>query len=352
MIAASARILTATSPGAIGVVRISGPGALAAACAIFHPNRGQPLSPADVGRPRFGRVGGGFGDEVVVLVLEGDEPVVEIHGHGGPAALASIVGELAAHGVAIEPEHAEDRPEDLLARAATLRVASLLLDQCGGAFDRERERLNALRSLDPEAANSRALALLALAEFGLRLDRGWTVALGGRPNVGKSRLLNAIAGFDRAIVSAVAGTTRDVVSARLAIDGWPVVLLDTAGTRDAAHELEAEGIARGREARSRSDLAVIVLDRSRDLSGDDLALLADHPHALRVASKSDLPAAWDEADQAALAVSAATGDGLTALLAAIASRLVPSVPESGSLIPVLPEQVAWLERFGGLEHAS
>ncbi len=283
-------------------------------------------------------MGHGKGDEVVVLNVDDSE--IEIHAHGGQVALASVLNDLRAEGVAVESAQAKSEFDWLLARASTLRVVDVLLDQGGGAFDREMARIGTLRVDDRRVA---VQSLLNLAKFCLHLDRGWSVVLIGRPNVGKSRLLNAIAGFDRAIVSPIAGTTRDVVTARIAIDGWPVELCDTAGVREAAHAVEASGIALANEARARADLVVVVLDRSCPLTRDDQELIDDFPDALLVANKSDMRPSWSELTFGALAISAATHEGLAQLLARISSRIVPSPPPPGTILPILNKDRAWLE---------
>jgi len=338
VITTRATILTAPGPGAIGVMQVIGPEAFAAVAARFRTIQGGGLRRGPSRMPRFGRMGHGKGDEVVVLIVNPSE--IEIHAHGGPVALDSVLDDLRAEGVAVESPEAKSEFDRLLARAATLRVVDVLLDQSDGAFDREMARLGTLKVDDRRGA---VHSLLRLAEFGLRLDRGWSVVLVGRPNVGKSRLLNTIAGFDRAIVSPIEGTTRDVVTARIAIDGWPVDLSDTAGIRESPQAVEASGITLANEARARADLVVVVLDRSCPMTRDDHELIASFPDALLVANKSDVRASWFEREVGALAISAATHEGLAQLLATISTRIVPSPPPPGTVVPVLCEDRAWLE---------
>ena len=175
--------------------------------------------------------------------------------------------------------------------------------------------------------------LIERATVGTRLVEGWRVVLAGRPNVGKSRLLNALAGYDRAIVAPTPGTTRDVVTATVALEGWPVELADTAGLRPTLDPIEAEGVAQARSRHREADLVVVILDRSVPLEGQDLVVLAGHRGGLVVANKSDLPTSWDESEQGALAVSAERGDGVDGLVRAIADRLVPDPPPAGSGVP-------------------
>jgi tRNA modification GTPase len=218
-----------------------------------------------------------------------------------------------------------------------LKTAEILLEQVEGALAHAVDRLIAGLSNDRLATLEALDTLISRAEIGLRLVTGWTVALAGRPNVGKSRLLNALAGYDRAIVDPTPGTTRDVLTVRTALDGWPVELADTAGLRNAADPLESAGIALARRQQARADLTVLVLDRSEPLTADDHALIASAPNALRVANKADLPSAWQANDQGVAAtVSAERGDGLDDLIREIARRLVPQPPPPRAGIPFRP----------------
>src|SRR6185436_19066086 len=137
----------------------------------------------------------------------------------------------------------------------------------------------------------------------------------GRPNVGKSSLLNALLQRQRALVTAIPGTTRDVIAESLDIGGIPVVLADTAGVRSEPDEIERLGIERTRQEAAGADLLLVVLDQSTPLTDDDHTVLASvggTPHVI-VANKSDLPPAWDEAgtaERAAIRVSALSGAGL------------------------------------------
>jgi tRNA modification GTPase len=289
----------------------------------------------------------------VAVVLAGDPAEVEIHCHGGPAPQALVLEALDAVGAGrrsvadwlhrgTQSRSAADAHEDL-ARAPTVRAAEVLLEQAEGALDREIERLDVLARDDPSAALVALDRLVDRFRVGRRLVEGWRVVLAGRPNVGKSRLLNALAGYERAIVDPTPGTTRDIVTARTACDGWPVELADTAGLRVSDDSIEASGIALARGRQAGADLVVLVLDRSVPLTRDDQTLLDSLPRALRVANKADLPAAWDADAGAFSVVSAERGDGIAALIERIARELVPEPPPAGAGVPFRVEQVRALE---------
>ncbi len=333
-------VLTGNGPGAVGVVRVWGEGALAVADAAFRPHRGGSLAATPPGRPRVGRVGAGLGDEVVAIVLPGEPAEVEIQGHGGPAAVAMVVDALVQAGAeragaSAWVRHASgsrlrgDATIDL-PRATTLRAAAHLLDQANGALDEELTLICEKVKVDRSECIDQLDLIIQRSSVGIRLVPGWRVALAGRPNVGKSRLLNALLGYGRAIVDPTPGTTRDVVSTGTAFGGWPVELADTAGLRASDDPIEAEGVARARAHHRAADLVLLVLDRSEPLTEEDHRLMAEYPHALVVANKADLPGLWDSDD---LVVSAARGDGVERLAAEIGHRLVPDPPPAGSAIP-------------------
>jgi tRNA modification GTPase len=349
---AFAAVLTPGGKGAIAVVRLWGVGAERVADVVFRPKRGKSLAATQEGKPRLGRAGAGDGDEVVAFKVPGSAGEVEIHCHGGPAAIALVLEALVGHGTEIRAPRdwiaragrprIEVEAEEDLAHAATLKVAEILLDQARGALSADLMRL--ARAPNAQAMAGGIAVLLGRAALGTRMVGGWTVALAGRPNVGKSSLMNALAGFDRAIVSPTPGTTRDVVTARTGIDGWPVELADTAGLREAADELEEAGVALARNRHGRADLVLVVLDRSRSLDQGEQTLLTDHPTGLVVANKCDLNPAWPGPDLGALEVSARTGEGIDRLVQEIGRRLVPEAPTEGSGVPFRAWQVERLER--------
>ncbi|MBV8486974.1 MAG: 50S ribosome-binding GTPase [Planctomycetaceae bacterium] len=235
-----------------------------------------------------------------------------------------------------------------LGRTSTLRTAEILLDQAWGALDCELAGLVAQIREDPEAGLERLDRLIRLGQVGLRLVNGWRVVIAGRPNVGKSRLLNALAGYSRAIVDPTPGTTRDLVSVHTALDGWPLELVDTAGVRAADDAIERSGIDRALRQQATASLVLKVLDRSEPLGDFDRALLSTSGPSLVVANKADLPPAWQPAElpsaEVPIVVSAERGDGLEELRSAIASALVPAPPEAGAGVPFRANHVERLEK--------
>lgn len=175
-------------------------------------------------------------------------------------------------------------------------------------------------------AQEQVRSLLAGSRRGRVIREGRELVLVGGPNVGKSRLFNALIGTERAIVTDVPGTTRDLVTERCEINGSPVTLVDTAGLRDDAERVEEEGIRRTRRAAASSSLVVVVVDRSRPFAETCHAIdeTADVPVRVVVASKADLPAAWEVEGRLkdAIAVSALTGEGMAHLRGAIGRALV------------------------------
>lgn len=209
-------------------------------------------------------------------------------------------------------------------------VEELLMDALSGidaAIDypdeAEADTLEAL----PESlttAIARVDAMIALARRGRVLRDGLKVAIVGRPNVGKSSLMNVLLGSDRAIVTASAGTTRDVIDEKLCMDGVPVRLIDTAGIREASDEAERIGVDRAREALKGADVVCLVLNAAEPLAEQDETLLQETEGSTRVVvlNKSDLPQKCDYTD-AAIRVSAKTGEGLSELQKAILELAAP-----------------------------
>ncbi len=323
------------------------------------------------------------------------EDCAELHLHGGPAVVAGVAEALVAAGARpAEPGEftrrafvhgkldltAAEGIADLIAAETAAQRRQALRQAEGGLaslYGGWAERLTKLlasqeafiefetEDLPPDldaAVGRDAAALRAEMEAhladggrGERLREGLVVAILGAPNAGKSSLLNALVGRDAAIVSARAGTTRDVVEARLDLGGVPATLADTAGLREASDEIEAEGVRRALLRAEAADLRLLVFAADRPPDADTLALVA--PGALVVANKADLapvPAAIGGA--APIPVSARTGQGVAALrdrLAAAAADLAR--PDTATPLTRSRHRAALLEavaRLAELEAAE
>lgn len=165
--------------------------------------------------------------------------------------------------------------------------------------------------------------MLASARRGRLIREGATIVVAGRTNVGKSSIFNRLAGSDRAIVTEIAGTTRDLVTEQVDLDGLAVTLVDTAGGRETLDIVEREGVARGERARAVADLLVVVFDRSEPAKPEDTQLLEQTAGRRRViaANKSDLRARFDTNALKTIDVSAKTGAGCDDLRSAIVTEL-------------------------------
>ena len=360
MSAADTIFARATGAGraAVAVLRVSGPGAGPVLAALA----GRLPAPRQASLRRLRDAAGAALDHALVLWFPGPasytgEDSAELHLHGGPAVVAAVAEALVAAGARpAEPGEFTRRAflngrMDLteaegiadLIEAETEAQRRQALRQAGGALSRlvagwsarlarllarqeafiEFEDEDLPAGLD-DAVASQAAALaaemaahLAEAPRGERLREGLMVAIIGAPNAGKSSLLNALVGREAAIVSARAGTTRDVVEARLTLAGVPVTLADTAGLRDAVDEIEAEGVKRARRRAEEADLVLAVF--AADQPADAETLAAMPANAVVVANKSDL-GGLALAPDGALAVSALTGAGLPALRARLEAQ--------------------------------
>jgi tRNA modification GTPase len=204
----------------------------------------------------------------------------------------------------------------------------------------------------PQAAQTLDV-LLAHRDVGLHLTTPWQVVLTGPPNVGKSSLINALMGFQRAIVSPTPGTTRDVVTATTAIDGWPVQLADTAGLRETRDELEAAGVELARVALSKADLVIVVQEAMNSTAEFDSQLLPLSKRAIQVRSKVDLlgdasgkdvdaepPRVPNHSPRAqVINTSTVTREGISELIATIGASIVPNPPAPGEAVPFTLSQI-------------
>lgn len=300
----------------------------------------------------FGLFGHGVQDHVVLSVTpDAPEPRFEVHCHGGVLVVDWVLEQLAAAGAAVVPwldlefgpsMGLRARATDALTKAPTLRTAAILIDQAQGAFTRAIQRvLDLFAESRINAAASAMDRLLRWSALGRRLVSPWKVAVCGPVNAGKSSLVNALAGYERVVVNPLPGTTRDVVTTRMAFHGWPVEIADTAGVRE-ADGLEAAGIELGRRESRSADLILWTLDASAPPTPPPSG-------ATVVVNKVDLGLAW-EPDRfgPAVLVSAVTGAGIADLVDTVARRLVPDAPSAGEAVPFTPELVEKLQEARGL----
>ena len=365
-------IATAPGAGGVGMLRLSGPQARPIAEAIGV----RAMQPRHAHYARFRDAAGEVIDDGIALWFPAPnsftgEEVVELQGHGSPVVLQQLVARCIALGARqARPGEFSERAflngkldlaqaeaiADLIAASDT-RAARAARRSLDGVFSRRvdevAEQLVLLR-IHVEAAidfadepldtlggaqvrSGLVTALRALiqlrddAERGRKLRDGLHAVLIGPPNAGKSSLLNALAGSERAIVTDIAGTTRDTLRETIRIDGLELTLVDTAGLRDGGDAIEREGMRRAREEMQRTDLAIVVLDArdpqaGREAVGDSIAAV---PQQLWIHNKSDLLAALPQDPHPDVVhVSAATGLGLDRLHARLRELAGGSAGES------------------------
>ena len=417
-----AAISTPPGRGGIGIVRLSGPQAASIAAQLVRLR--QPL---EHGRARLADVldedsAGDFAriDEAVVTLFSAPnsytaEDLVEIAAHGSPVVLELLLGRALLLGALLaEPGEFTQRAflsgkldltqaeavRDLIA-AQTLTQARLAASQMGGSLSRRVEPVKrALVELialleagidfaeddidvTPQTEIARRIgeltppltALEASFARGRIVHDGLTLAIVGRPNAGKSSLFNCLVERDRAIVTATPGTTRDTVAERISLEGIPLELVDTAGLRDAAEEVEKLGIARSREALADAALVVVVLDATEPLNDEERRLLAavESRPAVVAVNKCDLIAAgcplpdyagmldtpsiprsvrngWESIP--VLATSALTGEGIPALRERILSLATGRAAAEPGMLTSLRHQQAISAAFAALTDAA
>jgi len=288
-------------------------------------------------------------------------PIFEINCHGGPAAVAAVSRRLAELGLErVDPDRLleiEGQPRidrnarRLLRTARTPLAARILLDQLGGALTRAlapvAERLTSGRTA--EACEAVGALLSRWDHCGRFLADPPRIVIAGRPNVGKSTLLNRLVGADRAITSPAPGTTRDYVEAEAALDGVPVVLVDTAGLGEGRDALERLGVERARGELARASLVLYLLDASEGAGAEDEAVLRSlGERGLAVWNKVDLaPRPLGEPG-----VSALLGEGVAALTATILARLGYQSVAAGDAVPFTAEQAKILADVRQLARAG
>ena len=385
-----AAVATAVAPGqgGIAVIRLSGPDAQRAVRDITSFPGAQPW---ESHRVLYGHVMAADClerlDEVLVLLMQAPrsftaEDVVEIHCHGGVMAVQRVLSRvLEQPGVrrALPGEFSQravlngrldlTRAEAIgdLVAARSQRAAQLAMAGVDGGIQRRIEGLREclldqlselearvdfeddLPALDGQAllmvlqsVRNELLQLIADGERSAALHQGLRVALVGRPNVGKSSLLNRLSRRERAIVTDLPGTTRDLLESEIVLEGVPITLLDTAGIRSTTDAVEQLGIARSHDALASADLVVLLFDLTDGWTEDDQALRqqipAEVPHLL-VGNKADLSDAEAAAD---VHLSAVTGAGEAELVQALLERC--GALSDGSLLLALNQRQADLAR--------
>lgn len=341
-------LLTPRGRGAVATLRFEGPVEMLSA--FFTAANGKALSEQPINRIVFGHWGQKVPEEVVLCRTA--MATTEIHCHGGEAAAGRIERDLESLGIAKESWTTMlERTQGLFQREWTEAVSKATTDRTAGVLLRQRELFpKAILNLREHWEAGQSLVeplqdLLAWAEFGLHLWKPWDVVLGGLPNVGKSSLINALVGYARSIVFDQPGTTRDIVTAETAFEGWPIRLADTAGLREGADVLEAEGIARAKKRLRAADCQILLWDASQPPTAMDRELQSEFPNALLVAHKCDLPG-FDAGNiqENAIAISSLTGDGINTLAERLIARLIPDVPSQDQAAPFTMRQVELLKR--------
>lgn len=394
-----AAVSTPPGRGGIGIVRISGPDARPIAEAMLRFPGEASWKSWSAALADLRDESGDAVDQVVVTYFAGPksytaEDVIEISCHGAPVVLRFALERACASGARLaEPGEFTlraylngriDLPRAEAVRdlidATTLYQARIAAQQIGGSVSLRlkpvKEQLlelialleagidfaeddisvaapeEILRRIDPVLAAVRAL--IASFAYGKLVHQGFTLAIVGRPNVGKSSLFNRLLEQDRAIVTDVAGTTRDLVSETAVIEGIPVKFVDTAGIRAGQDVVEKLGIERSYQAMADADLTVVVVDLSAPLDTADRVLIEkaqQQGKSIVAANKCDLPAQAEPSG--ALRVSALTGDGLPELRRAIIDAIAPGGrgEQDGGFITSLRHEQLLQETREALERA-
>ncbi len=394
-----AAIATPAGRGGLGIVRISGASARAVAESVLRFRRAPEWRPWTVVLAELADVDGAAVDRVVVTFFEAPrsytaEDVVEIACHGSPVVLRFCLERACAAGARLaEPGEFTlraylngriDLPRAEAVRdlidATTLYQARIASQQVDGAVSRRlhpvKDQLLELIALleagidfadnDVDVAPADEILrrigdvtagverLAASFAFGKLVHSGFSLAIVGRPNVGKSSLFNRLLEQDRAIVTDIPGTTRDLVSEAAAIDGIPIRFMDTAGIREGQDRVEALGIERSYQAIADADLTLAVVDLAEAFSDDDRAIIErarSRGRCLVVGNKADLtPAGAPDVD---VRVSAVTGDGLAELRRRIIGAVAPEgIPQEAGFITSLRHAQLLGECLEALQHAQ
>ena len=387
-----AAIATGHSPTAIGIIRVSGEGCFALCDQVFRAANGRPFPEQPSHKMVFGEMLDAESriiDRGLAVRFPGPhsytgEDSAEFHCHGSPVVLRELLDALFAAG-ARQAKAGEFTQRAFLNGRLDLTQAEAVIDlidaetaaaarnaaaQLDGGLRRVLEPIQDsllditsrfyavvdypdedIEDVKPEqvaealsSAEKQLSSLLATCQRGKVLKSGVRTAIVGRPNAGKSSLLNALAGYERAIVTDIPGTTRDTVEESVLCGGVLLRLIDTAGIRDTEDVVEQKGVERSRKALESADLVLAVVDGSVPLTDEDLEVLrlaAENPRWIAVFSKCDL---WDTkahsvgiigspAPAASVTLSSVTGEGLGDLENAVAALFPAGDPkEAGSLL--------------------
>ena len=385
-----AHVIAAVSTGnqisAIGILRLSGDGCAEVAGKVFTLNNGCPLSQAPNRKLVLGTLKDKEGrviDSCLAVYTRGPhsytgEDTVEIQCHGSPAVLAAglealylagakpalrgeftkrafLNGQLALTQAEAVIDLIEAETADAAANAAgqvegvlqkkLSPVYDSLTDICSHFHavldypDEDIEDFGLASYADALKANAKVLdTLLQTYGQGRILKQGVAAAIVGKPNVGKSSILNALAGYERVIVTEIAGTTRDTVEETVMLGNTRLRLIDTAGIRETADQIEAMGVERSRKAVENADLVIFVCDGSKPLTEEDhqvIEFCADRENAIALINKSDLGATVLPSDlpfMNVICVCAKTGDGLQQLADVVDYMFEGNAPCDGSVL--------------------
>lgn len=375
-----AAIATGTQVSAIGIIRLSGDETFQVIDRLFFPYSGKKMSESADRRLIFGELRDRAGELLDVCLCTishaphsyTGENTAELQCHGSPTVLRAALDELfalgarqAAPGEFTKRAFLNGRMELCAAEAVadiidaeTIECAKNAAGQLSGAISRKVDGIySALTDISShyhavldypdediedfqlesyEGNLTAALAelerLLQSHERGKLMTGGIPAAIAGRPNAGKSSLLNALLGYDRAIVTAIPGTTRDTIEEKLRIGRLTLRLIDTAGIRDTDDEVERLGVERSRAAMSKAELVIAVVDGSGEISDEDLEVIAQAeaaPKGIVVLSKRDIAETSAEITTAlpVVSLSSVTGEGMDELERVIAEQFpLPEVP--------------------------